>query len=79
MTFPLVLVPRRVGLEVEERTEELRAGHAVDGGVVHLGHEGDLGVFESFDHPYLPQRPITVQLPTGDVCREVGQFTHAAG
>ncbi len=73
------LLRRRIGLEVEERTQEFRTRHRVDGDVVHFGHEGDLAVFEPFDHPYLPQRSIAVQLPAGDVRGKVGQLAHTAG
>ena len=65
-----------VGHEIEQDAEELGSRDAIDGGVVHLGHECDLAVFECLDDPHLPQGPVTVQLPAGDIARKVGELTH---
>ena len=76
----LALAPVRglrwIGHQVEQDAEELRPGHAVDRGVVHLGDECDLAVFERLDDPHLPQGPVTVQLPAGDIGRKVGELAH---
>ena len=68
----------RIGLQVEQDAEQLGARDAVDGAVVHLGHQGDLAVLEPLDHPHLPQGAVPVQLAAGDVGREVAQLAHAA-
>ena len=52
---------RRVGLEAAQVRDQVGAGDAVDGRVVHLREDRDLVVVVPLDHPHLPQRPGAVQ------------------
>jgi hypothetical protein len=78
-----VLVARvgRLGLrrEVEEVDEQVRARHAVDGGVVHLGDHPDPAALEPLGQPHLPQGAAAVELAARHVGGEVAQLADAAG
>ena len=79
---PLVL--RRLdlvalGVAVEHQHEQLGPGGAVDGGVVHLGEDGEAVVGQALDDVALPQRPAPVERTADDAGHELGDLLVAPG
>ena len=64
-----------VGLLAAQLGEQVRPGHAVDHGVVHLEHHRHrIFAGATLDHPHLPQRAVAVQRQPGDIATDLGQL-----
>ncbi len=68
-----------LGREVEERRQHLRTRHPVDDRVVHFRHQGQVPVGKPLDHMELPQGPLAVERPRGDVSHQLGQLVETTG
>ncbi len=66
-------------LQVQKGDEDLGAGEAVQGGVMHLGEHPDLAVLQPLDEVDLPQRVVAVQRALEDAGGLVGELADVAG
>jgi len=73
------LGPGGVGLDAAQGRHQVGTADAVDAGVVHLRHHGDLAVGQALDHPELPQRALAVQWLPGNVGARLGELLAIAG
>ena len=63
------------GCQTAQLGKQVRPGHAVDHGVVHLEHHRHrILAGAALDHPHLPQRAVAVQRQPGDVATDLGQL-----
>ena len=69
----------RVGAQVHDHRQQVRAGDPVDQGVVRLGQHRPAAVLEALDHPDLPERLGAVELLRHDPADELAQLALATG